>query len=125
MDRKAPALRVQIGNEVVLRCGEVEVLARDVAGRPAIMHMRPQLRPGEILCERLGDIPLIVTHAECSTLVPSKPTVDFDTWMRNRVEAAHADFMANMSRRLPCDWRVFPPEHIAAYLGIDPAEVAE
>jgi hypothetical protein len=53
-------VRVQIGGDVVRREAEVEILARDVMGRPTISHMRPKLYAGEILCERIGMIPVIV-----------------------------------------------------------------
>lgn len=104
MTRQAPSLRVQIGDEIVLRRGSVEVLACDIEGRPTIMHLRPQLRPGEILCERLGDIPLVLMRDECAALVPATPVVHFDTWMSQRTATAHAEFMERTSRQLRCDW---------------------
>ena len=116
MSRTAPSLRVQIGDEVVLRNAELEVLARDAAGRPTIAHLRPQVRPGEILCERMGDIPMIVTGAEYAALVPPPVALDFDTWYRHRINVAHARYMERTSYHLSCDWRVFPPDAIERYI---------
>lgn len=61
MRRVEPVMmKVQIGGDIVRRAGEVEIIARDLAGRPTISHMRPQLYPGEVLVERLGTFPAIV-----------------------------------------------------------------
>jgi hypothetical protein len=117
MNRPVPNLRVQIGQEVVLRPAEVEVLARDPSGRPTIIHLRPQVRPGEILCERLGEIPEILTEAECVVLLP-KPAEHphFDTWYRHRIDVAHAKYMEQISYSVPSDWKTFSPEAIEAYI---------
>jgi len=116
MSRPAPSLRVQIGQEIVLRTAVLEVLARDASGRPTIAHLSPEVRPGEILCERMGDIPMIVTEVECAALLPSPMALDFDTWYRHRINVAHAKFMESTSYHCPCDWRVFPPDAIERYI---------
>lgn len=117
MDRTVPSLRVQIGQEVVLRRAEVEVLLRDATGRPMMARMRPQLRAGEILCERPGDIPIIFTDAECAAVLPpAAEPVHFDTWYRHRINVAHAKFMERTSYHYPCDWRTFPPDAIEKYI---------
>lgn len=61
MPREPIYMKVDIGGDVVRREAEVEVLLYDRAGKAAVTHMRPRLRPGEILVERLGMIPEIVT----------------------------------------------------------------
>lgn len=48
----------------------------------------------------------------------------FDAWMQHRTDAAHADYMKRTSKRLACDWRVFPPEQISRYFGIPLEELA-
>jgi len=116
MDRTVPSLRVQIGQEVVLRRAEVEVLSRDAAGNPTIVHMRPQVRKGEILCERLGDIPIILTEGECVAVLPPVEPLDFDTWYRHRINVAHAKYMERTSYHPSCDWLTFPPEAIERYI---------
>lgn len=106
MDRQAPSLRVQIGEEIVLRRGELQVLERDPSGRPTVVHLRPQVRPGETLCERLGDIPLIVSEAQYAAMLPPDEPLNFDTWMRHRVNVAHAKYMERTSYHLRCDWNM-------------------
>lgn len=124
MERSVPTLRVQIGQEIVLRSAELEVLERDASGRAIVMHLRPQLRAGEILCERMGDIPLIVSLANCAPLAHPAEAMGFDSWMLARTDAAHSAFMKRTSAPLPCDWRVFPPEAISRYFGIPVGELA-
>ena len=119
MARPAPTLRVQIGQEIVLRTAVLEVLARDASGRPTIGRMRPQLRPGEILCERLGDIPMIVTEPEGAAMLPAPAPPEhphFDDWYSNRIKVAHAMFMERTSYHPRCDWRVFSPADIERYI---------
>lgn len=41
-------------------------------------------------------------------------SMDYDTWMRERIERAHAAFMERTSRRLPCDLNT---EDVARYMG--------
>lgn len=105
MDRPIPSLRVQVGSEIVLRRAEPHVLERDATGRATIVHMSPQLRPGEILVERMGDIPLIIADESLIFATPTAETMGFDAWMRQRTELAHAEFMRRTSRLLWCDWR--------------------
>ena len=119
MTRPAPTLRVQLGQEIVLRAGVLEVLARDASGRATIGRMRPQLRPGEILCERYGDIPMIVTEAEGAAMAPTPAPPEhphFDAWYGNRISTAHAMFMERTSRHPACDWRMIGTGTIARYL---------
>ncbi len=118
MDRQAPSLRVQIGSEIVLRRAEPHVLERDLAGRATVVRLRPQLRSGEILCERAGEIPMIVTDA--SQLFPALTAqeIGYDAWYKARTDAAHAEFMRRTSVPPSSDWRTFPPEDIARYFGI-------
>ena len=125
MDRPIPSLQVQIGSEIVLRRAEPHVLERDATGRATIVHMSPQLRPGEILVERMGDIPLIVAD-ECVIFpAPTAETMGFDTWMKQRTDLAHAEFMRRTSRLLWCDWRAATtPAEIARIYGICAGEVA-
>jgi hypothetical protein len=116
MERSVPSLRVRIGEEIVLRTAELEVLARDASGRPTIVHLRPQVRPGEILCERLGDIPMIVSDAEYAALLPPPLALDFDTWYGHRINVAHAKFMERTSYHPSCDWRLISPDAIERYI---------
>lgn len=125
MERTVPSLRVQIGSEIVLRRAEPQVLERDQAGRATIVHLSPQLRPGEILVERLGDIPMIIVDESLIFPTPSAATMDFDAWMKQRTDLAHAEFMRRTSRLLWCDWRaVTTPAEIAGIYGIAAAEVS-
>ncbi len=125
MERPVPSLRVQIGSEIVLRRAEPHVLERDLTGRATIVHLRPQLRPGEILCERMGEIPLIVTDASSLFPAPSAQDMGYDAWLKARTDAAHAEFMERTSRLLWCDWRaVVTTDEIAGIYGIPDSEVA-
>lgn len=63
----APMLRVEVNGSIERRPAELHVLVRDLAGRAVVSHMRPQLLPGEALCERRGQIPIIVQEATCPT----------------------------------------------------------
>jgi hypothetical protein len=65
--RPAPTMRVEVGGAVAHRPSELDVLLFDGAGRPVISHLRPQLMPGEVLCERMGQIPMIVLETPCPT----------------------------------------------------------
>jgi hypothetical protein len=65
--RAVPLMKVEVAGVVELRPGELDVLVRDAGGRAVISHMRPQLAAGEILCERLGQIPIIVQEVACPT----------------------------------------------------------
>jgi len=125
MDRPIPSLRVQIGSEIVLRRAVPQVLECDeLSGRATIVHLRPQLRPGEILCERMGDIPLIVIDESLIFPTPTAETMGFDTWMKQRTDLAHAEFMRRTSRLLWCDWRAATtPAEIARIYGIRAGEV--
>ena len=120
MDRPIPSLRVQIGSEIVLRRAEPQVLeCDDLTGRATVVHMRPQLRPGEILVERMGDIPLIIADDRVIFPTPTAETMGFDAWMQQRTELAHAEFMRRTSRLLWCDWRAATtPAEIARIYGI-------
>jgi len=62
--RAPPMLSVEVAGAVVRRPGQVDVLVRDVTGRPIVSHVRPQLLPGELLQERVGRIPLIVQEGK-------------------------------------------------------------
>lgn len=46
----------------------------------------------------------------------SAPHPDFDTWMRHRVNVAHAKYMERTSYHLRSDWRVFSPEAIEKFI---------
>ena len=123
MERLVPGLRVQIGSEIVLRRAVPHVLERDLSGRATIVHLSPQLRPGETLVERLGDIPMIISNLDELTPAPLPPAVHFDTWMKQRIDLAHAEFMERTSRRLWCDWRAAATgADIAGIYGIDTGE---
>lgn len=115
MERSVPSLRVEIGQEVVPRRAELEVPARDASGRPTIVHLRPEVRPGEILVERLGDIPIIVTDAECTAMLLCAVALDFDTWYRHRINVTHARCIERTSYRPRCNRRAFPPDAIERY----------
>ncbi|WP_305821375.1 hypothetical protein [Massilia brevitalea] len=125
MERPIPSLRVQIGSEIVLRRAEPNVLeCDDLTGRATVVHLRPQLRPGEILVERMGDIPLIIADASLIFPTPTAETMGFDTWMKQRTDLAHAEFMKRTSRLLWCDWRaVVTTADIARIYGIRAGEV--
>ena len=122
MERPIPSLRVQLGSEIVLRRAEPHVLERDATGRATIVHMSPQLRPGEILVERMGDIPLIIADESVIFPAPTAETMGFDAWMKQRTELAHAEFMRRTSRRLWCDWLVHADAEIARIYKL-PAEL--
>lgn len=125
MERPIPSLRVQIGSKIARRRAEPHVLERDLTGRPTIVHLRPQLRPGEILCERMGEIPLIVTDASALFPASSAQGMGYDAWMKARTDAAHVEFMERTSRRLWCDWRaVATTDEIASIYRIPASEVA-
>jgi len=127
VDRPIPSLRVQLGSEIVLRRAEPHVLECDeLTGRATVVHLRPQLRPGEILCERMGDIPLILIDESLIFPTPTAETMGFDTWMKQRIDLAHADFMKRTSAHLVCDWRITrasSPEEISRYFNIPLNEV--
>jgi len=57
-----PTMSVEVAGRVERRPGVLVILARDVSGRPTISCMRPQLLSGELLHERLGQIPAITTE---------------------------------------------------------------
>lgn len=65
--RDVPMMRVEVDGVVVRRPGELDVLVRDAGGRAVVSRMRPQLLPGEVLCERTGQIPAITQEAACLT----------------------------------------------------------
>lgn len=124
MERPIPSLRVQLGSEIVLRRAEPQVLERDLTGRATVVHLRPQLRPGEILCERMGDIPLIIADESLIFPTPTAEAMGFDAWMKQRADLAHAEFMRRTSRLLWCDWRaVATTADIARIYGIRAGEV--
>lgn len=58
--RDVPMLRVEVDGVVVRRPGVLDVLQYDGNGRPVLSRMRPHLLPGEMLVERVGQIPAIV-----------------------------------------------------------------
>jgi len=124
MERPIPSLRVQIGSEIVLRRAVPQVLeCDDLTGRATVVHLRPQLRPGEILCERMGDIPLIVADESLIFPTPNAETMAFDAWMKQRTDLAHAEFMRRTSRLLWCDWRAAATTaDIAGIYGISTGE---
>jgi len=126
MERPIPSLRVQIGSEIVLRRAEPQVLeCDDLTGRAIVVHLRPQLRPGEILVERMGEIPLIIADESLIFPAPTAETMGFDAWMEQRTELAHAEYMRRTSRLLWCDWRaVTAPEEIADIYGIRAGQVS-
>ncbi len=125
MDRPVPSLRVQIGGEIVLRRAVPQVLeCDDLTSRATVVSLRPQLRPGEILVERMGDIPLIIADESVIFPTPTAETMGFDAWMEQRTELAHAEFMRRTSRLLWCDWRaVATTADIARIYGIRAGEV--
>lgn len=63
--RAVPLMKVEVAGVVVLRPGELDVLVRDAAGRAVISRMRPHLSSGEVLHERLGQIPIILQEVAC------------------------------------------------------------
>lgn len=106
MERPIPSLRVLIGSEIVLRRAEPHVLeCDDLTGRATVVHLRPQLRPGEILVERMGDIPMVIGDDSVFFPTPTAETMGFDAWMKQRIDLAHAEFMKRTSRLHWCDWR--------------------
>jgi len=125
MERPIPSLRVQIGSETVLRRAVPQVReCDDLTGRATVVHLRPQLRPGEILVERMGDIPMIVADESVIFPTPTAETMGFDAWIKQRTELAHAEFMRRTSRLLWCDWRAATtPVEIARIYGIRADEV--
>ena len=125
MERPIPSLRVQIGSETVLRRAVPQVReCDDLTGRATVVHLRPQLRPGEILVERMGDIPMIVADESVIFPTPTAETMGFDAWSKQRTELAHAEFMRRTSRLLWCDWRAATtPVEIARIYGIRADEV--
>jgi hypothetical protein len=46
--------------------------------------------------------------------LPGSKGFNFDTWMRDRTERAHREFMERTSRHLPCDATT---EDVACYMG--------
>lgn len=125
MDRPVPSLRVQIGSEIVLRRAEPHVLERDLSGRATVVRLRPQLRPGEILCERAGEIPLVIADESVIFPAPTAETMGFDAWMKQRIDLAHAEFMRRTSRLLWCDWcAATTAADIADIYGISTGEAA-
>jgi hypothetical protein len=49
--------------------------------------------------------------------LPTTKGFSFDTWMRDRTERAHREFMERTSRILPCDLKLVPPAAIRRYMG--------
>jgi hypothetical protein len=60
-------LRVEVNGAITHRPGQLDVLLCDGAGRPVVSHLRPQLLPGEVLRERIGQIPMILQETPCLT----------------------------------------------------------
>ena len=61
-----------------------------------------------------GIVPALAVYALVERQAPRPPEpIHFDTWMRDRTERAHRDFMERTSRRLPCD---ASPREVAAYM---------
>jgi hypothetical protein len=65
--RAPPMMSVEVAGQIMRRPSVLEVLLYDLAGKPTVSHMRPQLLPGEVLQERLGQIPAIIREQACST----------------------------------------------------------
>jgi len=124
MGRPIPSLRVQIGSEIVLRRAVPQVLeCDDLTSRATVVSLRPQLRPGEILVERMGEIPLIIADESLIFPIPTAEPMGFDAWMQQRTELAHAEFMRRTSRLLWCDWRAAATAaDIAGIYGIETSE---
>jgi len=126
MERPIPSLRVQIGSEIVLRRAVPQVLECDnLTRRATVVHLRPQLRAGEILVERMGEIPLIIADESLIFPTPTAEAMGFDAWLKQRTDLAHAEFMRRTSRLLWCDWHaVTTPDEIARIYGIRAGEVS-
>jgi hypothetical protein len=65
--RIPPMMSVEVGGQIVRRLGVLDVLQYDRTGKPTVSRMRPQLLPGEVLCERAGQVPSVVMEAACQT----------------------------------------------------------
>ncbi len=63
--RDVPMMRVEVNGAAERRPGVLDVLQYDRTGKPTLSRMRPQLLPGEVLVERAGQIPIIVSEAAC------------------------------------------------------------
>jgi hypothetical protein len=62
MDREPLYMKVEIGGDIVRR--EAEPLhLYDNRGRLIATRMRPSVRPGEVLVDRLGTFPKIIREA--------------------------------------------------------------
>lgn len=79
--------------------------------------------PSEVVtvtCEYAPDDESIVRHLGNFELVQRDPAPDaaapfhYDTWLRERTERAHAEYMERTSRYLPCDWNA---DLVARYMG--------
>lgn len=66
--RPVPMMRVEVDGKTVSRPGVLEILQYDSAGKPTMSRMRPDLLPGEVLIERLGQIPVISNGTSLSDL---------------------------------------------------------
>jgi len=69
------------------------------------VYLCPQLRPGEILVERMRDIPVIIADESVIFPAPTVETMGFDARLAQRTELAHAEFMKRTSRLHWCNWR--------------------
>lgn len=97
---------------------------RDVLGLPKnTISFTLRAYPNEVVtvtCEYAPDDPSIGRLLGRFDLVPRDPVQDatqplhYDTWLRERNERAHAEFMKRTSRRLLCD---LSTEDIEAYIG--------
>jgi hypothetical protein len=60
-----------------------------------------------------------LTHIVTADALPAAETeaepIHFDTWMRERTERAHREYMARIRRRLPCD---VTTEEIYRYMNV-------
>lgn len=99
----------------------IELTARRMNKRTATKQMALQPPPAPFPRGGLLDFhkQLVGEIAQSFTvpahlLWPKPAPIHFDTWMRERTERAHREFMERTSRRLPCDWST---EDIARYMG--------
>jgi hypothetical protein len=63
--RAVPLLRVEVDGTIITRPGVLDVMLCDRTGKPSVVHLRPELQPGEVLVERAGSIPAIIKEQPC------------------------------------------------------------
>jgi len=89
-ERKDITVRVEIDGIVVQRRAELRVLEYDNTGRATVSCMTPILEEGEILCERLGMIQVIIrAPAAAATPAPAKPAIDPVRYMQVTIYRDH------------------------------------